>query len=87
MEVSAENDRFSSNDLVVEVEVDSHRAKQDDSSFFFLHSKSDVSSPGSLIIDKNSKSNHNNGAMIIGVVLSLTIAVGALGFVVFRFTR
>ena len=87
MEISAENDRFSSNELVVGIDIKGHETPKDDSpSVYFLHSKSDPL-PGNLIVDKFPNSQGNSGIMILGVVLSVTIAAVASGFIVHRIAR
>ena len=86
MEVSAENDRFSSNDLVVSIEVAGLQASKDDASVFFLHSKTEPSH-GHLIVDKNKTSAGGNGVVIVGAVLLVTVAVVAAGFMARRMAR
>ena len=86
MEVSSENDRFSSNELVISVEVDKHQKYNEEPSFFFLHSKTDTAQ-GNLIADKSKMPTGGNGFIVSGVVLSVAIAVVAAGFMVHKVSR
>lgn len=86
MEVSAENDRFSSNDLVVRVDAESRRNLREHSSLYLVHARLDESA-GALRLDKNQRSKRNSGSVLVGAVLSFTVALAAAGLVVFKISR
>lgn len=86
MEVSAENGRFISNEVIIQVRIKSDQESSDKSSVFFLHSKSDLL-PGSIVMDKNKSSKGNKNFMVISLVFSLGAVVAIAGFAVFRIAR
>eukprot|EP00795_Rhopilema_esculentum_P007226 gene7226-12909_t len=88
MEVSAENGRFSSNELVVGIEIKQENSQSaTDSPFvFYLHSKADESA-GSLVMDKIKSSSNGGGIVVITVILSLTVVVAVAGFVIVKVHR
>ena len=86
MEVSAENGRFISNELIIQVEIKSDQEFNDKSSVFFLHSKSDLL-PGSIVMDKHKSSKGSKSVMVISLVFGLGAVVAVAGFAVFRIAR
>ena len=86
MEVSSENDRFTSNELVVSVQVEGLQTTNGDYPVFFLHSKADDSYEN-MIVDKKKTPTGGNGIMIVGVLLSVLVVVFAAGFTVHRIAR
>ena len=88
MEVSAENGRFSSNELVVGIEIkqEDSQSATDSPFVFYLHSKADESA-GSLVMDKIKSSSNGGGIVVITVILSLTVVVAVAGFVIVRVHR
>jgi len=87
MEVSSENDRFTSNELVVSIEVEGRQTANGDYPVFFLHSKTDDSYENMIVDEKKTSAAGGNGIMIVGVLLSVMLVVFAAGFTVHRIAR